>query len=123
MMKDKPIIISGIVVVVVVLTFPFWYALGSGRNNAPPELDKPPGKCLEDVEYMRAHHVDLLKEWRELVVRDGKKYDPKRPGCEMSLTKTCMSCHTNRATFCDRCHNYADVRPACWDCHVDGQGK
>jgi hypothetical protein len=38
---------------------------------------------------------------------------------EMSLQKTCMKCHTNKAEFCDKCHNYASVRPYCWDCHIE----
>ena len=29
----------------------------------------------------------------------------------MSLTRTCMDCHSNKAEFCDRCHNYLAVRP------------
>jgi hypothetical protein len=38
----------------------------------------------------------------------------------MSLTGTCLTgCHTNKAEFCDRCHNYAAVSVYCWDCHVD----
>jgi hypothetical protein len=124
-MTDKPKIVAGIIVVVVVLTFPFWYALASGRTSSPPELAKPAGQCLEDVEFMKAHHVDLLKQWREAVVRDGQKMYPSthQGACEMSLTKTCLGCHTNRANFCDRCHNYADVHPTCWDCHVDAKGK
>ena len=38
---------------------------------------------------------------------------------EMSLSNTCIECHDNKAEFCDRCHNYASVRPYCWDCHID----
>jgi hypothetical protein len=65
----------------------------------------------------------LLVNWREEVVRrnvrsftafNGKTYN-------MSLTGTCLSgCHTNKADFCDRCHNYVGVKgPYCMDCHID----
>jgi hypothetical protein len=37
----------------------------------------------------------------------------------MSLSNTCLDCHSNKAEFCDRCHNYASVSPYCWDCHID----
>ena len=41
----------------------------------------------------------------------------------MSLTGTCLSCHSNRDTFCTACHDYANVEPTCWDCHVEGGGS
>ena len=44
--------------------------------------------------------------------RKGKTYN-------MSLSNTCMDCHDNKAEFCDRCHDYASVRPYCWDCHIE----
>ena len=31
----------------------------------------------------------------------------------------CLDCHSNTAEFCDRCHDYASVRPYCWHCHND----
>jgi hypothetical protein len=67
--------------------------------------------------------MHLLMDWRDAAVRhdvhsfkafNGKTYT-------MSLSGTCLSssCHTNKAEFCDRCHNYAAVSVNCWDCHVD----
>lgn len=61
----------------------------------------------------------VVREWfpdgdAELLVTmpgDPKKY-------EMSLQNTCMKCHSNKEEFCDQCHNYANVSPFCWDCHV-----
>jgi hypothetical protein len=49
---------------------------------------------------------------RKFVAFDGKTYT-------ISLTQTCMKCHTSKAEFCDRCHEYAGVTPYCWDCHID----
>jgi len=41
---------------------------------------------------------------------------------DMSLQNTCMKCHLNKDTFCDRCHNYVGVAPKCWECHVEPGG-
>jgi hypothetical protein len=36
----------------------------------------------------------------------------------MSLTGTCLDCHSDKEKFCDACHTYSAVDPYCWDCHV-----
>jgi hypothetical protein len=70
---------------------------------------------------MRADHMTLLNEWRDLVVRENQRTYTATDGTEyeMSLTKTCLDCHSNKEEFCDKCHTYADVSPYCWDCHVE----
>lgn len=128
-MNDKPIIIAGLVIALVVLTSPIWYALAAGEPWNRPELVLPEGEteCVEDVDYMLGHHMDLLEEWRNEVVRDGdtEEYTSKSgKKYEKSLTKTCLlQCHVNQQTsqtdFCGKCHEYADVYPTCWDCHVE----
>ena len=30
----------------------------------------------------------------------------------------CVKCHSNKERFCDRCHDYAGVKPTCWNCHI-----
>jgi hypothetical protein len=123
-MNDKPKIIAGLAVALVALTFPFWYTRAAGRAGSPPDLELPNGAtpCVEDRETMRAHHMELLDRWRDAVVRKGEMtYVSESSGQRfpMSLSKTCMGCHTNRETFCDKCHEYANVSSAihCWDCH------
>jgi len=68
---------------------------------------------------MRKNHVDLLTRWRDWVVRDGDLEYVASDGKEytMSLTQTCLECHSNKDKFCDRCHDYLRVSPRCWDCH------
>lgn len=122
-MRDRGIILVGLMVFLGVITFPVWYNLASGTTSKAPELKLPVEEkhCVAPVEYMRTSHMDLLTDWRDEVVRqnirtfkafDGKTYT-------MGLTQTCMKCHTSKADFCDRCHDYAGVAPYCWDCHVD----
>ncbi len=70
---------------------------------------------------MRASHMTLLVEWRDRVVRDGVRTYVDGDGREvaMSLSETCVgACHTDKAKFCDRCHDYARVTVTCWNCHV-----
>ena len=125
-MNDKPIIIAGLVIALVVLTSPIWYSLAAGEPGDRPELALPEGKCVESVDYMLGHHMDLLEEWRNEVVREGntEKYKSSSGEYEKSLTNTCLlQCHvtqtTSQADFCGKCHEYADVHPTCWDCHVE----
>jgi hypothetical protein len=70
---------------------------------------------------MKAEHMQLLDVWREAVVRRGERIYVSPDGKEynMSMSNTCLDCHSNKTEFCDRCHNYASVQPYCWDCHID----
>ena len=124
-MSDKAKIIIGLAVFLVLAMFPVWYAVGSAGDAAAPELELPQGECVEDAQYMKANHMNLLNDWRDAVVRDGQKEYTSSSDKKyvMSLTGTCMSCHTSRETFCRRCHDYANVQPGCWDCHLEPKGN
>ncbi len=124
-MYDKGMVIIGLCIFVVVITFPFWFNLG---NAAPAPEPKLTGKaaedgqqCVESKEYMKTEHMQILNEWRDTVVRDAKRIYVNNNGKKfnMSLTNTCLDCHTEKAEFCDKCHNYASVSPYCWECHID----
>lgn len=122
-MNDRKWIYAGLGVFVALVLFPAWYgALGSAEVRAP-ELELPADEtaCVESVEYMRANHPALLSTWRDALVRDGRAEYVASTGerYTISLTGTCMECHENRETFCVRCHDYADVNPTCWECHVE----
>jgi len=123
-MNDRPRIIVGLVVFVVLALFPVWYGLAAGGDAGRPELELPDPTdrslfptdeayhCVEDLPTIRADHVNLLDHWRDAVVRDGEKHYVSQAfdtTYEMSLTRTCMNCHQSRETFCARCHEYADV--------------
>ena len=121
---DKGKVIAGLVIFAVLMSFPFWYNLG--KAAPAPELiltekAKAANECVRSTEYMRAEHMQLLDIWRDTVTRDGKRIyvNSKGNAYNMSLTNTCLDCHSNKAEFCDRCHNYASVTPYCWQCHID----
>lgn len=124
-MRNAGMIIGGLIVFLILMTSPIWYNALFGTSVEPPKVESPPNgstECVEQVEYMRAFHMDLLNEWRDKVVRDGTRdYVSTTNGraFDMSLSRTCMDCHSNKADFCDRCHTYMAVSPYCWDCHVE----
>ena len=128
-MRDRGRILVGLALFVALVTFPFWSRLAaSGEGEtAQPELVYPAdaNNCVEDTPFMTANHMDLLNRWRDYVVRSGVlTYTSTTTGEEylMSLTKTCLDCHESRDDFCTRCHDYANVEPTCWDCHVQPGG-
>ena len=97
-----------------------------GKAAPAPELEltakaKAAKVCVMPTEYMKAEHMHLLDIWRDSVVREGKRIYVNSHGKEfnMSLSNTCLDCHSNKAEFCDRCHNYASVSPYCWSCHIE----
>jgi len=124
-MHDTGKIVGGVVIFVVLMTSPLWYNALTATPAEAPTLDQPPNgskECVEPREYMRANHMNLLNEWRDAVVRNGvRDYASTANGrtFDMSLTRTCLDCHSNKAEFCDRCHTYMAVEPYCWNCHVE----
>ncbi len=122
-MYDKGKILTGLAIFLAIVTFPLWYNATSGKGSYVPEPELPPAEklCVESKEYMKASHMDLLNEWRTQVVREGKREYVSTDGrkFDMSLSLTCMKCHSNREKFCTQCHDYTGVTPYCWDCHVE----
>lgn len=115
-------IIIGLVVFAAIVTFPLWYGAAFGNDSAKPDpkIITTEKECVAPTEYMKTSHMDLLNQWRDSVVRKGVRIYTTESGkhYEMSLTHTCMNCHSNKSQFCDECHNYAGVNPYCWDCHI-----
>ena len=123
-MTDKKWIITGLVIFLVIVTFPFWYNRGKAAPLLEPVLTdraKAAKVCVRSKDYMRNQHMQLLDVWRESVVREAKRIYVSPDGKEytMSLSNTCLDCHSNKADFCDKCHNYASVSPYCWNCHIE----
>jgi hypothetical protein len=126
-MYDGGKIVTGLIVFVLIATFPLWYSPAAGESGERPQPEAPADKehCVESKAYMLSSHMTLLNEWRDAYVREGKtRYTSVAFGDEYdaSLTNTCLDCHSDREKFCDRCHEYADVDPYCWDCHMDSKG-
>ncbi|MCU0843027.1 MAG: hypothetical protein MUC79_15120 [Thiobacillaceae bacterium] len=99
------------------LAVPLQATAGVGK----PVLERGKGeRCVEDTEYMRRHHMDLLKHQRDKTMRQGIRTT------KHSL-KGCVECHASSKTgsvastkedFCAACHVYSGVKLDCWDCHA-----
>jgi hypothetical protein len=122
-------IIVGLTVFCLVATAPFLLNIGRAAESGPTlSLDTPAihllsdPSCVESASYMRAEHMRLLAEWRDQAVREGRSEYVNSAGAifALSLEESCLQCHSNRAEFCDACHNYAAVEPYCWECHDGG---
>lgn len=83
------------------------------------------GKCVEDTQFMRRNHMDLLKHQRDETMHKGIRTT------KHSL-KQCVECHAgeksgsvaaSKEDFCAACHAYAGVRLDCWDCHATKPGR
>lgn len=113
-------IILGLVIFVLIITIPVWYNHLDAGDKPEPELPKDVKECVLPLEEIRATHMQLLNEWRDDVLRHGDTETIEIAGKEYkkSLMLTCMQCHTSKKKFCDTCHEYASVKPYCWDCHL-----
>jgi hypothetical protein len=108
---------SLVAVLIVIMLIPAGFSAAKLAFAGEPEtpdvfLEMPVdyyNRCVEDTEYMRFHHMDLLKQIREEFIRDGKRGN-------VSLTN-CRHCHTSRERFCNRCHEAASVVLDCFGCH------
>lgn len=127
MLYNKNSVCLGIVILVIVLTAPFWVGLfGQNYTQTGITIPKETKDCIENVEFMRTQHMRLLNEWRDealrkenrtYVAKDGRKW-------EISLQNTCLKCHTNYQGFCEKCHLSNSVSPYCWTCHIiPAEGK
>jgi hypothetical protein len=122
-MYDAGKIIGGLIIFLALITSPIWYNMASGKSDYKPQpkIITDAKQCVMETDYMRAAHMDLLNNWRNLVVREGKRVHISHEGVKynMSLTNTCLDCHSNKSEFCDQCHNYSAVgQPNCWNCHI-----
>jgi hypothetical protein len=124
-MYDGGKIITGLVIGLAILLFPFFYTAGKAAKAPEPELTpkaKEAKTCIEPTKYMRAEHMKVLDQWRDEVVRVNERYYKSAHTGKTyykSLQVTCMDCHSNKSKFCDKCHEYASVDPFCWDCHIE----
>ncbi len=125
-------IVAGVVVFIILITFPFWYSKGKTSPQPTLSLDTPTiaqlqeKRCVEDTAFMRENHMKFLGTWRDEAVRDGNRLYTARDGrvFEKSLSGTCLKCHSNKEHFCDRCHNFVGAKPTCFSCHsIPGEVK
>ena len=137
-MYDAGKIITGVIIAILLLAFPVIYTVAYGTDEAPTPviLDEfQDTECIESAEFMREHHMKLLDNWRNTVVRGGDRIYEAEDGSEyyMGLSAqtnldflpdgvesgACLSCHPNKEEFCNACHDYSGADPSCWNCHIE----
>lgn len=124
-MRDRGLIVAGLLTFAGMVLSPVWYNLTAGKAARQPSLRLPvkENECVAPISYMKTSHMKLLYSWRDQAVRGNQRtftaYNGKTYA--ISLTGTCLrQCHASRTEFCDRCHTYSGVRiPYCWECHLD----
>ncbi|HIJ89485.1 MAG: sulfate reduction electron transfer complex DsrMKJOP subunit DsrJ [Desulfobulbaceae bacterium] len=120
-MYGKGRIIPALILFLGLVTSPMWYKSGDAGKMPKPEKPKDYTECVAPTQYMRTSHMVLLNEWRDDILREGgPRIGKTANGTEYvrSLQNGCMKCHSDKKKFCDDCHNYASVKPYCWDCHL-----
>ena len=121
MIYNARYILPGLLAFIGLLTLPFWLGMGKEYTRVKPTL--PPSSvataCIEPRAVMAASHMTLLNAWRDAALRENRRQYTASDGkvWTISLTGTCLSCHTDKAAFCDTCHKAVGVTPYCWDCH------
>ena len=104
-----------VLVFVLIILAPFGYSLirpvfTQGSATGEVFLDIPDeGECVRETAYMRFYHMDLLKQTREEVIRDGTRGEITLSGCG--------DCHTYREQFCNRWHDAVTLNLDCFGCH------
>ena len=131
-MHDGSRILPALGAFLVLVTYPVWHAVATGQDARVPKLAKPaeatqcvlPTPEMQEARQMRRTHMQLLMTWRDEAVREGERVYVSASGrhYDKNLTGTCLQCHADKAGFCDRCHQYLQVTPHCWECHVDPKG-
>jgi len=118
-MYDQNKVILGLVIFIGLMAFPILYNAGDAGALPKPVKPEKYKECVKPVQYMRTTHMQLIDEWRDEVLREGKREPIEIRGekFEKSLMNGCLHCHDDKKKFCDECHTYASVKPYCWDCH------
>jgi len=122
-MGDRGKIAVGLCLSIALVLLPVWYPRSTQKLPALP-LPAQPSACIESAAIMRATHMKLLDQWRTSVVREGVREYVASDGTkyEMSLSRTCMHCHTSASQFCTACHDRVGASPNCWSCHLAPEG-
>jgi hypothetical protein len=124
MIKKIPVLM-GILVFVSLLTLPLTLKTIGGNVEIPQAQvikseNGAPASCIEDREYMRANHMKFLMKWKHQVFDGGERSYVNRQGqtFDISLTGTCLGCHSNKEQFCGACHSNIGAKIPCFDCHT-----
>lgn len=96
-------------------------ALAAESTRVPkPVIEAGQGKkCVENTEFMRRNHMELLKHQRDETMHKGIR-------TRNHSLNGCIECHASRKNnsvvgsdqnFCQSCHSYVAAKLDCFECH------
>ncbi len=102
----------------------------SAQAEVPmPQIPAAEGdKCVEETDFMRRNHMDLLDHQRDDTMRRGIR-------TKKHSLNGCLTCHAVKDAqqrpvtiasdkhFCNSCHAYAAVKIDCFGCHSSTPGN
>lgn len=93
-----------------------------------PTTPKAKGEqCVEETDFMRRNHMDLLDHQRDATMHQGIR-------TRKHSLNGCLNCHVvkdeqnqpvtykSEKHFCNSCHQYAAVKIDCFGCHTSVPG-
>ena len=95
----------------------------AGRVPVPAIPMADADRCVEDTDFMRRNHMDLLNHQRDETMHEGIR-------SKQHSLKECIGCHvvngpdavpvtvSSPEHFCRSCHDYAAVKVDCFQCHA-----
>ncbi|MDP8238849.1 MAG: hypothetical protein P9X24_07150 [Candidatus Hatepunaea meridiana] len=123
-------IIIGLIIFLIAMTSPIWYNATFGDTSGMPDIEiitkDIPGKdkCVLPREEMRSSHMDILDDWRDIVIRDGKRVHTTPDGRKFnrSLSYVRPEPEANDSSVADtsltKTHKKPEItRNSCMDCH------
>lgn len=128
-MNKNRLVALGLILFVLLFTFPVLMNLGkSVTSTQPPSLlqDQKAMQELADklgvknIDEFRERHKQVLAEWKDSVVRDGKRIYVTKDGREIPISLQNLA---SQPQYCNACHDYVGIeKPNCWTCHVEPKG-
>ena len=75
---------------------------------------------VKDIDEFRARHKQVLAEWKDLAVREGKRIYVTPDGREIPINLEELA---SQPQYCNDCHDFVGIeKPSCWTCHVEQKG-
>ena len=119
MIERRHVIATGAVVLASII------GLTIAQSDVPyPDIPRGQGEsCVEDTDFMRRNHMNVLLHKRDETVINGIR-------TKQHSLKKCISCHAVAGSdaipvtvespkhFCRSCHDYTAVKIDCFDCHA-----
>ena len=128
-MNKNRLVALGLILFVLLFTFPVLMNLGKSVAKTQPPAMLQDQKAMQEladklgvknIDEFRERHKQVLAEWKDIVVRDGKRVYVTKDGREIPISLQNLA---SQPQYCSDCHDYAGIKkPNCWTCHVEPKG-